>query len=403
VQVESIVFAGFGEPTLHPGFPEMLLEADQREIETSFSTNGASFPDTIRNLLPSMRFFRHINFSIDSPIEAEYGDIRGGKLSKALQSAKDVAKALEKTTVTVSMSAVAMASNFPNFKFFPKILRMLGINVLVVQSLLESPNPFGVDHLASLPESTKYCRELQEAAAVERIAVNFEMPERLELELSAPKLFEERYTQAAEISGRTRLCILPWESAHVDARGRVFPCCRAAALSKAEMGDLTHERFQDIWSGPSYQQFRRGLLDPDAQPEVCQNCLAAPLSHMSLFGHSAEVSWDDCFIGENRVSIVATNIGKEPWTSTAPIRVGTIRARDRISPAATSDWLSPNRPAGALEECVSPGDRAHLNFSLGTWANGEAFQLVVDGHHWLPGTAFKITHNAEGSPVILPI
>jgi hypothetical protein len=40
---------------------------------------------------------------------------------------------------------------------------------------------------------------------------------------------------------------------------------------RAVLGDLTRERFADIWAGAEYARFREGLLG-DTPPQVCEGC-----------------------------------------------------------------------------------------------------------------------------------
>jgi radical SAM protein with 4Fe4S-binding SPASM domain len=68
-------------------------------------------------------------------------------------------------------------------------------------------------------------------------------------------------------------CDWPWTGAYITHRGLVQPCCMVMGDDRVVLGDLAEATLGDIWTGPSYQQFRSELLSP-RPPAVCRGCSA---------------------------------------------------------------------------------------------------------------------------------
>ncbi len=64
-------------------------------------------------------------------------------------------------------------------------------------------------------------------------------------------------------------CILPWIGTHIEADGRVRPCCVSA--ENKEFGNLNENPLCIILNSDEYKCFRREHLE-GKQPKTCQNC-----------------------------------------------------------------------------------------------------------------------------------
>ena len=71
------------------------------------------------------------------------------------------------------------------------------------------------------------------------------------------------------------LCRRPWTVMYITANGRALPCCIAPFSQRGyenyTLGDATQQSLREIWNGPAYRDFRRGLLS-DKPPDACANC-----------------------------------------------------------------------------------------------------------------------------------
>jgi radical SAM protein with 4Fe4S-binding SPASM domain len=66
-------------------------------------------------------------------------------------------------------------------------------------------------------------------------------------------------------------CMVPWFSAYVDAKGRVYPCC---FLTNTEhvMGNIYRSSFADVWHGENYRKFRSHLIHDRKNLHGCATC-----------------------------------------------------------------------------------------------------------------------------------
>jgi radical SAM protein with 4Fe4S-binding SPASM domain len=84
-------------------------------------------------------------------------------------------------------------------------------------------------------------------------------------------------------------CVLPWQQFVIRPDRTVVPCTFWYTTDR--MGDLSTQSFEEIWSGPAYQELRRQLLDGD----LGLNCARCPIRGIGKvddedahFSHSRE-------------------------------------------------------------------------------------------------------------------
>lgn len=390
--VESVIFAGFGEPTLNRRFHEMLIELDARNIPTSFSTNAISLPSRLLATLPKLRCLTHINVSIDSPDPAIYRKMRGGNLHKVLANVRKLS--CIKGSFVLSVSSIAMKSNIESLLAMPPLLRELGVKNYIVQSLFDQSEEGLGEALHGLQGARAHLHALERIVRESKINLHYELPGRISLETVAPTEAQTSYfvdlRKSEESRIASRRCMLPWQTTHIDSNGSVFPCCRAAAENSSSLGNLNNQTLSGIWHGRAYQNFRRALLGDGDCPAICATCTVAPVGWPPVRDFAASLLPTQSCLTDGRIEVVARNIGRLAWTESRTPVVGTAGPRDRFSRRATNQWLSAERPAKPQESHVPPGGLAHFRFELSDSADDtpEEFQLVLDGSHWLPGTRF---------------
>ena len=70
-------------------------------------------------------------------------------------------------------------------------------------------------------------------------------------------------------------CQRPWTLAYVTANGNVLPCCISPWVARDYagliLGNAFGERFEEIWDGARYQQFRT-QFETATPPDPCRGC-----------------------------------------------------------------------------------------------------------------------------------
>jgi hypothetical protein len=92
------------------------------------------------------------------------------------------------------------------------------------------------------------------------------------------------------------------------------------------------------------------------------------------------------------VCVRARNDGDVTWRPEHSVRLGNVQPRDVPSLLAHREWLSPIRAAAFAESAVAPGEIATFRFpvTVPVVPHDETFQLVADGHCWLPATTVVV-------------
>ena len=231
-----------GEPYLHPQFLDMVSYATERGIYTATSTNAHYLtPAKARETVASG--LDRLIISIDGTSQETYEQYRvGGSLEKVLTGTRNLLEAKKE-----------LGSKTP---------------YVVFQFLVVQPNEHQLDEAKAL------AKEL----GVD--AIGFKTAQIYDFEQGSPLIPTidrySRYKQTADGNWQIKNraldhCWKMWHSAVLTWDGQVVPCCFDKD-AQHRMGDLSQQRFQEVWQGAAYQQFRELLLRSRSEIEMCQNC-----------------------------------------------------------------------------------------------------------------------------------
>jgi MoaA/NifB/PqqE/SkfB family radical SAM enzyme len=397
---------GWGENFSHPGFLGFLEDLDRLGVSTNFSTNGTYLTPPIVERLGRLRWLKHINVSIDSPDPKIFRTIRGGSLAAVLRGLEALVAGLPRPE-RITVSSVVMESNVASLSAFPALLSRLGVQGFVLQGLVDGTDRLGAERLLPRPEILAVVEGVRQECARRGISVLVVPYLGHQLQAREPAIWSavplELRAAAGEgdpgDGGLTRQCSSPWDHVFINKDGLVLPCCncppweQAAADSQGVMGDLKTQSFQEVWHGERFQRFRQQLLEGPI-PSICQTCTVTSTGRHFLRLYAAEIVWPESRCRWGEVRLVVRNVGEATWTRSTGVRVGTTAPRDRPSALQHPSWLLPWRVGTFQEERVPPGGRATFGFKIQArpkgWQGSEAFQLVVDGICWLPGTRFDL-------------
>jgi len=85
-----------------------------------------------------------------------------------------------------------------------------------------------------------------------------------------PAILDDYYTPGTELEGR---CLYPFLHARVSFSGKVYFC----PFIRVEVGDLTKQSLEEVWTGERYVSLRKRLLDERLFP-VCRRCCKVELA-----------------------------------------------------------------------------------------------------------------------------
>lgn len=237
--VKSIMFAGEGEPLLHPGLPEMVAVAKESGLDVSITTNGSLGTAEIwQSVIPRLTWLR---FSVDAGSPEVFAKVHG------VGSA-----AFEKTVESIRQALAmrdAMGSNCT-----------IGVQFLLIRDNLADLEPaiqlfgaMGVDYLSLKPYS-EHPQMLNksdftyDAEAIARIDATVE-----QYRGAFPKtaiIFRKAATNAyASGSAAFNHChALPFWG-YISSRGDFYTCSVFLNDKRFTVGNIGSETMQEILSG----------------------------------------------------------------------------------------------------------------------------------------------------------
>jgi cyclic pyranopterin phosphate synthase len=140
--VKSIMFAGEGEPLLHPRMAEIAAYTRECGIDVSITTNGmAGNAGVWEELLPSLTWIR---FSIDAATQETYATVHGVapvKFERTIASLKEAVriKRENKLQVTIGVQFLMIQQNLADIDMALRLYSDIGVDYLSFKPYSEHP------------------------------------------------------------------------------------------------------------------------------------------------------------------------------------------------------------------------------------------------------------------------
>jgi MoaA/NifB/PqqE/SkfB family radical SAM enzyme len=281
----TLVFAGYGEPTFHPHFLEMLRLAKDLGARVEIVTNGVLLDQAMAHRLADLAVDR-VWFSIDGLTPDRYAAIRrGGRLDVLSDHIRQLYTVRQRNWASVpeiGMVFVAMKSNIDQLPDLYRLAATVRATDVLVTNLLP--------HTPDMVNEILYRRSL----GMGRYAHSPEIPQvhlpRLDLDgvTSPPVLALLRHAASvtlagADLAGDSERCPFVQDNATaVRWDGRVSPCPpllhshpvwvakRWKHIEHASFGNIAETALGEIWAGEDYRTFRNRVRNFTFSP--CASC-----------------------------------------------------------------------------------------------------------------------------------
>jgi MoaA/NifB/PqqE/SkfB family radical SAM enzyme len=278
-ELRKLTLQGLGEPLLSPHLTDMVRHAAARGIAVGFNSNGTLLSRAkAEELIEAGLGWLHV--SLDGATAETYEDVRHGtdfkphpgqfeRVVRNLRGLVAARSAAGSARPRIELVFVAMRRNVRELPALVRLAADIGVDELFVQNLshtFSDTDPAGAyaDIRAYADEEALFGDHAEQEMRAAFLDAR-EAADELGLALRLPQL-DERERARGEPG-----CSWPWDSAYVTHQGVVQPCCMVMGSDRAQMGRLGEQRFEEIWAGNAYQDFRRGLLGGEP-PEVCRGC-----------------------------------------------------------------------------------------------------------------------------------
>ena len=279
--IEEVTLMGWGEPTIHPNFTEMLKIIDQHSARKYFCTNGMNLKK-IKNAV----FDYNVDVfavSLDGATDATNSRIRrGSKIDQITEDLKDIVRIKKERNLKypwINFVFCAMKSNIRELPDLVRLAAEIGIEEVKVVYL----TVFGEDMLhESLWGHEELIREVFEET--------IEVGEKLGIVLKLPHYIGE--DEAGEKSHKD--CFVTWRDFFIGSDGLVRPCMSTPVHFFEYNKD---KDFMEMWNAPEFQRYRsivnkEGEMDGD----VTSRHIATGIrrSHLYRLGNSFRRSGLEC-------------------------------------------------------------------------------------------------------------
>jgi radical SAM protein with 4Fe4S-binding SPASM domain len=252
-----------GEPYMSRHFFEFIAYARAKHIFVATSTNGHfldenAVPHTINSGL------NRLIISLDGADQQSYEAYRkGGDFEKVIAGIRLLVsekKRLNKRNPEIILQCLVLKSNEHQLDKIKLLAKELGVDKLEFKTAqfnnYENGNPL-------LPENQQYSRYAR---------VSTPQMQKAKGKMQNANIAE--YHDVQRFTPKNRMpdsCFRMWSSCVITWDGKVVPCCFDKDATYV-MGDMTKERFQDIWRGKPYHDFRMKILNNRKSIEICTNC-----------------------------------------------------------------------------------------------------------------------------------
>lgn len=254
--VEEVTLMGWGEPTIHPNFVEMLEIIDRHDARKYFCTNGMN----LKKIKDAIFDYNVDVFavSLDGATDETNGRIRrGSKIDVITEDLKDIVRIKKERGLKypwINFVFCAMRSNLHELPDLVRLAAEIGIEEVKVVYL----TVFGED---LMDESLwGYEHEIRnvfdEAIAVgESLGIVLKLPHIPGEDVAESKLHKD--------------CFVAWRDFFLGSDGYVRPCMSTPAQFFAYDKEKS---FMEIWNAPEYQKYRAVVNDDRMMDTPCRRC-----------------------------------------------------------------------------------------------------------------------------------
>ena len=253
------------------------------------TTNGTIINDERANALADLAaagFLKHISVSIDGPGEM-HDKARGvkGTFERTAAGLRRLQEAARKkhAPLRVSINTTVAHETLDALDQMVGVAEELGVDAIGLNHLMFStpeevaetvrltgaPGPAAIStYVTSDPGVVAERVRVQ----VDRLAakcrernIRFDMRPKVR-----PAILDDYYTPGTRLKGR---CLYPFLNARVSFSGKAYFC----PFIRVEVGDLTTQSLEEIWTGERYVGLRKKLLEEELFP-VCRRCCKVELA-----------------------------------------------------------------------------------------------------------------------------
>lgn len=240
--VKAIIYAGEGEPMIHPDVSAIVNRTKELGIDVAMSTNGVLF--TKEKAEECLRSLSWVRYSIAAATDDTYEKIHQcpkGDLKKVLRNMEDAVSVRKKGDYKTTLGAqmLLLEENKNEVILLGKIIKDLGFDYFTVK-------PFSQHPLSKAKRSVDYSESKEIGEKLTEIETN-------EFKVYFRNHSIENLQHEKEYDSCEGLNFM----AHIDASGTVFPCVAHVGNERFDYGNIYNNNFDEIWNGNRAREIRK--------------------------------------------------------------------------------------------------------------------------------------------------
>lgn len=254
--VEEVTLMGWGEPTIHPNFIEMLEIINKHDARKYFCTNGMNL-GKIKDAI----FDYNVDVfavSLDGATDETNSRIRrGSKIDIITENLKEIVRIKEERGLKypwINFVFCAMRSNLHELPDLVRLAAEIGIEEVKVVYLTVFGDDLLKESLWGYEEEIKKVFE-QSTAIGEELGIVLKLPHIPGEDVAADKLHKD--------------CFVSWRDFFLGSDGFVRPCMSTPTQFFAYD---EKKNFMEIWNAIEYQKYRAMVNDNESMDNPCKRC-----------------------------------------------------------------------------------------------------------------------------------
>ena len=253
---EEVTLMGWGEPTIHPNFIEMLEIINRHSARKYFCSNGMNLKK-IKNAI----FDYNVDvfaISLDGATDETNSRIRrGSNINEITEDLKDIVRIKKERGLKypwINFVFCAMNSNLHELPDLVRLAAEIGIEEVKVVYLTVFEEELLSESLWGHKDRVR--EVFEEAITVsEELGIALKLPHYIGEDEAGDKLHKD--------------CFVSWRDFFVGSDGYVRPCMSTPV--QFFQYDRNRE-FVDMWNAPEYQNYRRIVNDQVNMDSPCKRC-----------------------------------------------------------------------------------------------------------------------------------
>lgn len=254
--VEEVTLMGWGEPTIHPHFNEMLEIINRHSARKYFCSNGMN----LKKIKDAIFDYKVDVFavSLDGATDETNSRIRrGSKIDVITEDLKDIVRIKKERGLKypwINFVFCAMKSNIHELPDLVRLAAEIGLDEVKVVYLTVFENDLMHETLWGSEEEVR--EVFEEAMKIgDELGIALKLPHYVGEDVAGDKLHKD--------------CFVSWRDFFLGSDGYVRPCMSTPVKFFEYDKD---KDFMEMWNSKEYQNYRKIVNDQTAMDTPCRRC-----------------------------------------------------------------------------------------------------------------------------------